>query len=98
MDACIAGLTAAGILVHLSLRIFLPQSAQLAAVPLYLALALGGGPLLWNLGRRLVRLEFGSDLLAGLSIVASIGTGQYLVGALVVLMLAGGSALESYAT
>jgi heavy metal translocating P-type ATPase len=46
----------------------------------------------------LIHLEFGSDLLAGLSIVAAGITDQYLVGAIIVLMLSGGSALESYAT
>jgi heavy metal translocating P-type ATPase len=41
--------------------------------------------------------EFGSDLLAGISIVTSLLLQEYLAGALVVLMLSGGSALEDYA-
>jgi heavy metal translocating P-type ATPase len=41
--------------------------------------------------------EFGSDLLAGISIVTSVILGEYIAGALVVLMLSGGSALEEYA-
>src|SRR5262249_11297182 len=44
-----------------------------------------------------LRGEFGSDLLAGISIVASLILGQYLAGAIVVLMLSGGEALEGYA-
>src|SRR5581483_3296058 len=40
---------------------------------------------------------FGSDLLAGISIVTSVLLGQYLAGTLVVLMLSGGQALEAYA-
>ncbi|HXE65192.1 MAG TPA: heavy metal translocating P-type ATPase [Bryobacteraceae bacterium] len=43
-------------------------------------------------------MEFGSDLLAGLSIIASISTGQFLVGSIIVLMLSGGTALEAYAS
>ncbi|MCA9753829.1 MAG: heavy metal translocating P-type ATPase, partial [Gemmatimonadetes bacterium] len=40
---------------------------------------------------------FGSDLLAGISIVTSVILGEYLAGTLVVLMLSGGQALENYA-
>jgi cation transport ATPase len=46
---------------------------------------------------KLLRREFGSDLLAGMSIVTSVLLGEYLAGSIVVLMLAGGEALESYA-
>jgi cation transport ATPase len=45
----------------------------------------------------MVKGEFGSDLLAGISIVTSLFLGEYLAGALVVLMLSGGTALEEYA-
>lgn len=65
--------------------------------PLYAALALGGGPLLIGLTRELLRRNFSSDLLAGISIVTSVALGEYLAGTLVVLMLSGGQALESYA-
>ena len=41
--------------------------------------------------------EFGSDHLAGVSIVASVLLGEYLAGAIVVLMLSGGEALEQFA-
>ena len=68
-----------------------------AGVPLYVVLALGGVPLVLSLALKLVRREFGSDLLAGISIVASVLLGEYLAGALVVLMLSGGQALEAFA-
>jgi heavy metal translocating P-type ATPase len=69
------------------------------------ALLFGGGPLVLDLLAKLLRREFGSDLLAGISIVTSgvLGTlsgatgSEYLAGALVVLMLSGGEALEAYA-
>ena len=43
------------------------------------------------------RREFGSDLLAGISIVAAVLLQEYLAGVLVVLMLSGGEALEAFA-
>ncbi|HMP78473.1 MAG TPA: HAD-IC family P-type ATPase, partial [Pirellulaceae bacterium] len=72
-------------------------TAVVSNLPLWGALALGGGPLVWQLLTKLVRREFGSDLLAGISIVVSIILGEYLAGTLVVLMLSGGAALEAYA-
>ena len=46
----------------------------------------------------LARGNFGADWLAGISIVTAVLLGEYLVGAIVVLMLSGGTALEQYAT
>jgi cation transport ATPase len=54
--------------------------------------------MLWELLRKLWRRQFGSDLLAGISIVTAILLREYLVAAIVVLMLSGGEALESFAT
>ncbi len=91
----IAGLALAAIGCHLGMRyaLHLPWSN----VPLIVALVLGGGPLVLELLRKLLRREFGSDLLAGISIVTSVLLGEYLAGTLVVLMLSGGEALEAYA-
>lgn len=66
-------------------------------IPLLAALALAGVPLVVDLARKLARREFGSDLLAGLSIVTAVLLGEYLAGVLVCLMLSGGEALEAYA-
>jgi len=65
-------------------------------IPLFVALTCGI-PLLLGLVLHLSRLEFSSDLLAGISIVTSVILGEYLAGTLVVLMLSGGQALEAYA-
>ena len=46
---------------------------------------------------KLLKREFGSDLLGGISIITSVLLGEYLAGSIIVLMLAGGEALESYA-
>jgi heavy metal translocating P-type ATPase len=61
-------------------------------------LLVGGAPLLFGLLKRAARREFGSDLLAGLSIAVSALLGEYLAGSIIVLMLSGGTALEDYAT
>src|SRR5579871_730067 len=97
-DSRIAVLAAVAIAVALCLRYLARMPQGTADIPLYLALGLGGAPLLWRLGLRLLHREFGSDLLAGLSIVTAALTGQYLAGTIIVLMLAGGTALETYAT
>ncbi|HEX6213661.1 MAG TPA: heavy metal translocating P-type ATPase, partial [Vicinamibacterales bacterium] len=93
----IAGIAVVGIAAHLGLR-WGPAAWQAAqAAPLYVVLAAGGVPLVVSLALKLVRRQFGSDLLAGISIVASVLLGEYLAGALVVLMLSGGQALEVFA-
>lgn len=74
-------------------------SASLAwyDLPLLLTLALGGAPLIWELLRKVMQGQFGSDLLAGISIATSVFLGEYLAGSFVVLMLSGGEAIEAYA-
>src|SRR5499427_9597969 len=93
----IAVFAAAAILVHLILRFALRTSAGVYQIPLLATLALGGIPLVYELLKNLLRREFGSDLLAGISIVTSVVLGEYLAGSIVVLMLSGGEALENYA-
>lgn len=95
--AAIAVLSLVAIFVHLVLRFGLHADRSVYHLPLIAALAAGGIPLVWELLIKLIRREFGSDLLAGISIVTSALLGEYLAGALVVLMLSGGEALESYA-
>lgn len=96
-DKAIAIVAITGIAVHLVLR-FLVKSPQLSYnLPLFAALALGGTPLVYGLAVKAFRREFGSDLLAGISIVVSVILREYLAGTLVVLMLSGGNVLEAYA-
>jgi heavy metal translocating P-type ATPase len=63
-----------------------------------IAVLAGGAPLVIDLVRKAFVGDFGSDLLAGISIVTSLILGEYLAGSIVVLMLSGGTALEEYAT
>ena len=95
--AAIAGIAIAAILVHLVLRFGFGCDVQTTRIPLLVALCLGGLPLLYQLSRKLLRLEFGADLLGGIAIVTSVLLGEYLAGTIIVLMLSGGQALENYA-
>ena len=93
--AIAAGATVA-IALHVVLRSAAPHSAT-TDIPLYAVLLFGGIPLTWGLARKLAHRQFGSDLLAGISIITAAILGEYLAGSIVVLMLAGGDALEQYA-
>jgi heavy metal translocating P-type ATPase len=93
----IATLSVAAILVHLVLRFGFHAARATYQTPLLVTLAIGGLPLLYDLLRKLLKREFGSDLLGGISIITSVLLGEYLAGSIIVLMLAGGEALESYA-
>jgi heavy metal translocating P-type ATPase len=94
----IALIATAGIVAHLFLRFVWGNSGVVSRVPLYFALLIGGVPLVVNLSRKLWAGEFGSDFLAGVSILTAILLQEYLVGTIVVLMLSGGTALEEFAT
>lgn len=92
----IAAVALAGIAIHLALRWLPGVPPWLVSLPLWAVLA-GGVPLVWELGRRMAARQFGSDLLAGISIITAVLLHEYLVAAIVVLMLSGGTALERYA-
>lgn len=93
----IAAFAVAAIVVHLVLRFGFRTRSGADPIPLLATLALGGIPLLYELLRKLWKRQFGSDLLGGISIITSVLLGEYLAGSIIVLMLAGGEALESYA-
>ena len=97
-ETYIAIFSATGILMYFVLRYGVRAPASTALLPLYATLLIGGTPLVLALVRKLIAREFGSDLLAGISILSSVLLGEYLVGSIIVLMLSGGVALENYAT
>ncbi len=102
INLVLAILALGSIALHLVLRLTVPADSRIGPVsvvqiPLIVCLATGGLLLVIDLLRGLLRGEFGSDLLAGFSIVTSVILGEYLAGSLVVLMLSGGRALEAYA-
>lgn len=89
---------ALSILLHLTLRYAVNSSPLAWSIPLYLTLVIGGAPILIDIIRKLLKGQLGADILAALSIVTAVILGEYLVGAIIVLMLSGGIALEQYAT
>ncbi|HKE50347.1 MAG TPA: heavy metal translocating P-type ATPase, partial [Actinomycetes bacterium] len=93
----VAAATLAAILIHLVLATS-GASDPWPDLPLYLVVAIGGLPLVWQVARGIVRREAGTDLLAGMSIVTAGALGEWLVAAIIVLMLAGGEALEEAAS
>ncbi|WP_149111417.1 heavy metal translocating P-type ATPase [Limnoglobus roseus] len=94
-QASIAAAAAVAIALHVTVRGW--GGGEAANAPLWLVLATGGGALILGLLRKLVRGEFGADLLAGIAIATAAALGEYLAGTIVVLMLAGGTTLEAYA-
>lgn len=97
-ESFIAILAIVAIVLHLALRYLFAAPPLAWRAPLYVTLIAGGTPLVISLFRKVVAREFGSDLLAGISIVTSAILGEYLVGSIVVLMLSGGAALERFAS
>jgi heavy metal translocating P-type ATPase len=101
-QSVLAGLALLAIVCYFVLRFTVGFEATVLGleapeVPLVLALVFAGGPLVVDLLGKLLRGQFGSDLLAGISIVTAVILGEYLAGTLVVLMLSGGEALEALA-
>ena len=93
----IAVFSLAAILLHLLLHFGFHAASSVSQIPLLVTLVLGGLPLLIDLLGKLLKREFGSDLLGGISVITSVLLGEYLAGSIIVLMLSGGAALESYA-
>jgi heavy metal translocating P-type ATPase len=54
-------------------------------------------PLTWSVARSLLRGDIGVDVIALLAMAGALALGEYLAGAVIALMLAGGNALEAFA-
>jgi heavy metal translocating P-type ATPase len=55
-------------------------------------------PLSWSVARALLAGDLGVDVVALLAMAGALVLGEYLAGAVIALMLAGGNALETFAT
>jgi len=93
----IAVVSIVAILSHLAFRFGLHLGSSLVQAPLLIILVFGGLSHLYETSRKLIKLDFGSDMLGAVSIITSLVMGEYLAGTIIVLMLSGGAALESYA-
>ena len=97
-ETWIAAAAGIGIIAYLICRYAIPGAAEHSRWILVAVLLGTGTPLVVDLARKALHGEFGSDLLAGVSIVTSVAVGEYLAGSIIVVMLSGGNALEQYAT
>ena len=86
------------IILYLLLHYAFHVKNGISTLPLWFAVIVGGLPLLYDLSRQVLKRQFGSDFLAGLSIVTAFLMGELLVATIIVLMLSGGQALEEFAT
>lgn len=84
-------------LLFIGLALWLSRQPDAARWTLLAVILVGALPLLWDTLQRLMRREIGVDVIAILAIGGSLLLQEYLAGALVVLMLSGGEALEAYA-
>lgn len=94
-DGRLAGLTIIAIALHMALSLVGGDALPwwVTDVPLILVVVGGGGPLVVDVLRALLRWAAGTDLLAAVSIIASVALGEWLVGSIIVLMMSGGEAL-----
>ena len=97
-ETWIAAAAVIGLILYIVCRYAISAAARQSHWILIAVLLIGGVPLVTDLAKKALAGEFGSDLLAGLSIVTSAVIGEYLAGSIVVLMLSGGNALEQYVT
>jgi heavy metal translocating P-type ATPase len=66
-------------------------------LPLQVILAVSVIPLTLQVLKKAFKKDFGADILAVLALLTSLALGEYLAGALIVLMMAGGQTLEQFA-
>ena len=94
------GLCLIAVVVHFALCLAgLPMVTGWAAadIPLLAVIVISGVPLLLQILRKLLRRDFGADLLAVLALATATWLGEYLAAVLIIVMLSGGQALEAYA-
>lgn len=93
----IAVASLAGIAISLILG-WVGASETARTVPLIVIVVLGGVPLVWEIVRHILARNPGADLLAAIAIITAVLLDEWLVAAIIVLMLSGGEALEEAAT
>ena len=84
-------------LFAISVHLLLPDS-EFRDIPLLIIIAVGSVPLLWDIIKKLIKFDLGADILAAIALITAAILGEYLAAVLIILMLAGGQALENYAT
>ena len=97
-DGLITVATVAAIVLHLILWFGFGLEGWARDWPL-VAIVVGGGiPLMWEVLKSAIKTRGGADTLAAVSIITAVLLGEWLVAAIIVLMLSGGEALEEAAS
>jgi len=82
--------------IAIAVHLLMPVGV-LRDIPLILVIIAGSIPLLWEIFKKLLKRDLGADILAAIALVTAAFLGEYLAAVLIILMLAGGQALELYA-
>ncbi len=90
------------LVIHLIIKLISTNQDQaifsITNIPLLSVIIIGGIPILLEIILRLFRGDLGSDLLAAIALITAIYLEQFLAADLIILMLASGQSLESYAS
>jgi len=76
---------------------FLLINTPYSNIPLQAVIVAGGLPLLAQIAMKLMKGDFGADLMAIIALMTAAILGEYLAGVLIIIMLSGGQALEFFA-
>nr|WP_317986468.1 heavy metal translocating P-type ATPase [Corynebacterium freneyi] len=90
--------TLAAIAIHLVLKFAVGLDGWAADWPLVAIVVVGGIPLTIDVVKGAIEARGGADMLAAVSIISAVLLGEWLVAAIIVLMLSGGEALEEAAS
>lgn len=97
-DGIITVAALVAIAIHLILWLALDLDGLAKNWPLIAIVIVGGIPLMWDVLKSAIKTRGGADTLAAVSIITSVLLGEWLVAAIIVLMLSGGEALEEAAS
>lgn len=97
-EGMIATATLLAICIHVVLRFGFDFQSWSGNWPLVVMVVIGGVPLTIDVIKGAIKARGGADLLAAMSIIAAVAMGEWLVAAIIVLMLSGGEALEDAAS
>lgn len=97
-DGVLAIATLVAIALHLILKFGFGLDSWAADWPLVAIVVVGGVPLTIDVVKGAIKARGGADMLAAISIITAVIMGEWLVAAIIVLMLSGGEALEAAAS
>lgn len=94
--------SASAIITHFLLDYLLGHSLDkkllITNLPFFLMIALGGIPLLLQISAKILKGNFGADIIALIALILAVYLQEFFTANLIILMLASGQALEEYAS